>query len=146
MNALPPVIDRRRRGAFVRLVVNGLLQAAAIIGAMVLVRHAFNVMLNPAFDDPEVHLFDMRQVWQVALFALGLLACTGGAAVLRMLERIDAERLGQSYVHRIRLRLYDNMAKFAPRALARQSRVEDEVVDAEVVRRRRDAESRTLVG
>jgi ABC-type multidrug transport system fused ATPase/permease subunit len=121
VNALPPVLDRRRRGPFARLVLNGLLQAAAIIGAMLLVRHAFNVMLNPAFDDPEVHLFDMREVWQVALFALGLLVCTGAAALLRMAERVDAERLGQSYVHRIRLRLYDSMARFAPRALSRQS-------------------------
>jgi ABC-type multidrug transport system fused ATPase/permease subunit len=121
VSVLPPVLDRRRRPAFVRLVLNGLFQAGAIIGAMILVRHAFNVMLNPAFDDPEVHLFDMREVWQVALFALGLLACTGAAALLRMAERIDAERLGQSYVHRIRLLLFDSMAKFAPRALASQS-------------------------
>jgi hypothetical protein len=53
MSALPPVLDRRRRPAFARLVVNGLFQAGAIIGAMILVRHAFDVMLNPAFDDPE---------------------------------------------------------------------------------------------
>ena len=65
MSVLPPVLDRRRRPAFVRLVLNGLFQAGAIIGAMILVRHAFNVMLNPAFDDPEVHLFDMREVWQL---------------------------------------------------------------------------------
>ena len=121
MSALPPVLDRRRRPAFARLVVNGLFQAGAIIGAMILVRHAFDVMLNPAFDDPEVHMFDMREVWQVALFALGLLACTGVAALLRMVERVDAERLGQGYVHRIRLMLYDSMAKFAPRALASHS-------------------------
>ncbi len=121
MSGLPPVLDRRRSLAFARLVANGLLQAGAIIGAMILVRHAFDVLLNPAFDDPEVHLFDMREVGQVVLFAAGLLACTGLAALLRMVERIDAERLGQDYVHRIRLLLYDSMGKFAPRALAAQS-------------------------
>ena len=121
MTTLPSVFGRRRRWVFVRLVGNGLLQAAAVIATMALVRHAFDVLLNPTFDDPEVHLFETGEVTQVALLAVGLLACAGLAAALRMLERIDAERLGQHYVHRVRLRLYDSMARFAPRALARHA-------------------------
>jgi len=118
MTGLPPIFGRRRQRVFARLVVNGLLQATAIVGAMLLVRHAFDVLLNPAFDDPEVHLFDMSEVGQIAFFAGGLLLCTGLAALLRLVERVDAERLGQDYVHKVRLLLYDSMGKFAPRALA----------------------------
>lgn len=121
MIRLPPIFAESRRGLLVRLVVNGALQAAMIIGSMLLVRHAFNVLLNPEFDDPEIHLFDMSEVWQIVLFAAGLLGCTGFAAWLRFLERIDAERLGQEYVHRVRLSVFDRMKRFAPRALSQRS-------------------------
>ena len=92
-----------------------------IVGSMLLVRHAFDVLLNPAFDDPEVNLFEMTDVGTIGLFAIGLLACTGVAAGLRLLEQVDAERLGQEYVHRVRMVLYDQMSKFAPRSFSRRS-------------------------
>jgi len=121
MKGLLPVFAGRRRALFLRLVANGSLQALAIVGSMLLVRHAFDVLLNPAFDDPEVHLYDMTDVGQIVLFAFGLLACTGLVALLRLIERIDAERLGQDYVHRVRMLLYDRMGQFAPRALSRRT-------------------------
>jgi ABC-type multidrug transport system fused ATPase/permease subunit len=92
-----------------------------IVGSMLLVRHAFDVLLNPAFDDPEVNLFEMTEVGTIGLFAVGLLACTGFAALLRLLEQVDAERLGQDYVHLVRMTLYDQMCKFAPRSVSRRS-------------------------
>lgn len=119
--SLPPIFAPHRRLLFIRLVINGILQALAIIGSMLLVRHAFNVLLNPAFDDPEVNLYEMTDVWQVCLFAGGLLTCTGAAAWLRWLERVDAERLGQDYVHRVRVLLFDRMRRFAPRAMSRRT-------------------------
>lgn len=121
MKTLPPIITGERRLIFIRLIINGILQAAMIVGSMLLVRHAFDVLLNPAFDDPEVNLFDMSEVGTIGLFAIGLLACTCFAALLRLLEHIDAERLGQGYVHRVRLTLYDQMSKFAPRSLGHRS-------------------------
>lgn len=121
MIQLPAIFAGTRRFLLIRLVINGILQAAMIIGSMLLVRYAFNVLLNPEFDDPEVHMFDMGEVWQVALFAIGLLSCTGFAAWLRFVERTDAERLGQEYVHRVRLSIFDRMSSFAPRELARRS-------------------------
>lgn len=121
MTPLPPIIDGQRRWAFVRLVGNGILQSVMIVGSMLLVRHAFDVLLNPAFDDPEVHLFELTDVSHIWWLAVGLLGCTGFAAWLRLLEQVDAEKLGQEYVHRIRLLLYDHMGKCAPRVIGRRS-------------------------
>jgi len=118
---LPPIFARHRRLLFARLVINGVLQALSIIGSMLLVKHAFDVLLNPAYDDPEVHLYELSDVWEIVWFASGLLACTGFAAWLRWLERVDAERLGQDYIHRVRLMLFDRMRRFAPRAMNRRT-------------------------
>jgi len=115
------IFKGNRRWILLRLVLNGILQSASIVGSMLLVRHAFDVLLNPAFDDPEVHLFEVSGVVDIAWFAAALLACTGTAAWLRLVARVDAEKLGQGYVHRLRLKLYDRMSRFAPRALSRRS-------------------------
>ncbi len=121
MSQLPAIFSANRRMLFLRLIANGTLQAVTIIGSMFLVRHAFNVLLNPEFDDPEVHMYDLSQVWEILLFALGLMGCTGLAAWLRFKERIDAERLGQAYIHQVRLSVFDIMSRFSPRALSNRS-------------------------
>ncbi|MCF6267965.1 MAG: ABC transporter ATP-binding protein/permease [Desulfuromusa sp.] len=121
MSQLPTIFAGTRRWLLLRLIINGTLQATMVIGSMLLVRHAFNVLLNPEFSDPEVHLFDLGEVWQIGLFAAGLLGCTAFAAWLRFIERIDAERLGQEYIHRVRLTIFDRMSLFAPRALSNRS-------------------------
>ena len=118
---LPAILADNRRWLMLRLIANGTLQAVTVIGSMLLVRYAFNILLNPEFDDSEVHMFDLGEVWQVALFSVGLLGSTGLAAWLRYVERIDAERLGQEYIHRVRLSIFDRMSHFAPRALGRRS-------------------------
>lgn len=121
MKTLPPILTGGRRIIFVRLIANGMLQAAMIAGSMLLVRHAFDVLLNPAFDDPEVNLFDMTEVGTIGFFAVGLLACTLTAALLRLMEQVDAERLGQDYVHRVRMSLFTQMNKLSPRSMNRRS-------------------------
>ena len=121
MNQLPIVYSKARRGLFLRLVANGVLQAVAIIGSMLLVRHAFNILLNSEFDDPEVHMSDLSQVWEIVIFALGLMGFTGLAAWLRFKERVDAESLGQAYIHQVRLAVFDRMNHFSPRALSDRS-------------------------
>ncbi len=121
MKELPAIFDGKRRRLMLRLIINSLLQAGSIVISMLLVRHAFDVLLNPAFDDPDVHMFDVTEVWQIFAFAGGLLTVTGFAAWLRMMERIDAERLGQDYVHQLRIYIFRQMSRFAPRALSRRS-------------------------
>ena len=121
MIQLPRIFAGTRRWLLLRLIINGFLQAAMIICSMLLVRHAFNVLFNPEFSDAEVHLFDLGEVWQIGLFAVGLLGSTGLAAWLRFIERVDAERLGQEYIYRVRLAIFDRMSFFAPRALSKRS-------------------------
>lgn len=121
MISLPAIFAGNRRWLLARLIGNGILQAMMIIISMLLVRFAFNVLLNPEFDDPEIHMFEATEVWQIAFFAVGLLGCTGFAAWLKYIERIDAERLGQEYVHRVRLSIFDRMKRFAPRSLGRRA-------------------------
>jgi ABC-type multidrug transport system fused ATPase/permease subunit len=118
MALLPEIFSGNRRILFSRLVVNGVLQSVAIVVSMFLIRHAFDDLLNPEFDDPEIHLGYFSDVWEIAWFSLGLLASTGCAGLLRYIERIDAEKLGQAYVHAVRLTVFDRMSRFAPRALS----------------------------
>lgn len=92
-----------------------------IVGTMLLVRHAFDVLLNPAFDDPEVNLFELTDVSHIWWLAVGLLGFTGFAAWLRYFEQVDAERLGQQYSHRVRMQLFDRMGKFSPRTLSQRT-------------------------
>jgi ABC-type multidrug transport system fused ATPase/permease subunit len=121
MIKLPTIFAGTRRRLFIRLIFNGFTQAAMIICSMLLVRYAFNVLFDPEFGDAEVHLFDLDDVWLIVLFAVGLLGSTGLAAWLRFIERVDAERLGQEYIYRIRLTVFDRMTLFAPRALSNRS-------------------------
>ena len=121
MIQLPTIFAGNRRWLFFRLIINGFTQAAMIICSMLLVRYAFNVLFDPEFGDAEVHLFALDDVWLIGLFAVGLLGSTGLAAWLRFIERIDAERLGQEYIYRVRLAIFDRMRFFAPRSLSSRS-------------------------
>lgn len=91
---LPPVLRGRRRGWLVQLVLLGLLQAGlAALSAWALVR----------LQDAPV---GMSPVLVRAVVVLVLAALAAGAA--RVQERVAAERLGQDYVHEIRLRLLED--------------------------------------
>ena len=110
--SLSPVLRGRRRTLFVRLVLNGIGQAAAGVATVFLVRLAFDHLFTDPDPFPSGRLF-----WLVG----GLATATASIALLRVLERLDAERLGQEYVARVRLRLFDRAAKLPPRALQQHS-------------------------
>lgn len=76
--------------------------------------------IERAFDD----LMGPNGAQPPALAAYGgvLLAATALAGWLRARERVDAERLGQRYVHELRTALYDRLSGLSPRALGRRSR------------------------
>lgn len=58
-----------------------------------------------------------------ALVLIGGMLCAGAAlAWLRMMERVQAERLGQDYASQLRLALYDSMAGQSPRRMQARSR------------------------
>ena len=105
---LPPLLRRRRLVLFVMLVLNGLGQAAAGIAIIFLIRIIIDRLITNS-DSP----LDSQMYW----LAGGLGAATFAIGVLRMRERIDAERLGQEYVALVRLRLFDRLAIMPTQAL-----------------------------
>lgn len=110
---LPAIYNKSRSKIFVRLAMNGLAQAAMTVVTMGLVRRAFDGLIS----SPEGIRADI--ILQVGL-GLGLVAlCIGW---LRMMERVDAEKLGQSYIHQIRMRLFRHMIRLDSRALQSRSR------------------------
>jgi ABC-type multidrug transport system fused ATPase/permease subunit len=119
MKALPPILDRGGRLILSRLVLNGVLQAAMVVGTMFLVRHAFDSLLIPG-NRSAGPSSGQTGLLEVIAFAAALFLCTGLAALLRTIELVDAERLGQRYVHRVRMVLFNQMSKFPPRAIGKR--------------------------
>lgn len=112
MRKIPRAVSSRRIWLLVRLVINGFAQAAATIAKAVLVEQAFNSLItthHPAFKTLALEI------------GLGLIAAAIAIALLRMAERTDAERIGQSYAYEVRMTLYNQLATLAPRALQSRS-------------------------
>lgn len=110
--SLPKILSKQRTGLLVRLITNGVLQAGAAIATTWLIKVTFDVALTPPIETRE----------PLALFAAGLIMAAAATAWLRMAERIQAERLGQNYVHELRLTLFQHLTELAPRTLQRRSR------------------------
>ncbi|MFZ5637461.1 MAG: ABC transporter transmembrane domain-containing protein [Pseudomonadota bacterium] len=102
MDGFPALFAGRRRTLLLRLIANGVGQGA--------VAGAFALGLRDVLDgDAGLSLPVVVALW-------GSVLATG---TLRWLERVDAERLGQSYIDRIRLRLFDHLGRVAPERLRR---------------------------
>ncbi|MGB1257837.1 MAG: ABC transporter ATP-binding protein [Thiolinea sp.] len=94
---LPKVISGKRRWWFSYLLANGITQAVLAVGMALLVQHSFDTLIHPTGAvDHQAMLF----------MAAGLLAIVFANAGLRWRGHVDAEQLGQSYVHAVRLRLF----------------------------------------
>ena len=110
---LPSIIKGRRLKIFFRLVGNGFAQALTMIITVLLVRLAFDRLITT----PDVSQFHIA-----IRVGLGLMASAVCIGWLRMIERVDAERMGQSYIHQVRMMLFEHLSALAPRALQRRSR------------------------
>ncbi len=110
---LRSVIKGRRLRLFVQLVANGMGQATITIGIALLIRFAFDRIIAPTSSNSSHMMF---------LFGGGFVAAAIGTAWLQKKERIDSEQMGQSYIHRIRMKLFDHLTELAPRALQKRSR------------------------
>jgi len=99
---LPPLFDGGRQTRFLYLVINGVLQAGVMVASAVLVRMGFDrfLMATGALDPLPFGLF-------IAAL-LGLIAAGAG---LRWRSHLDAENLGQSYVHAVRMRLFRHLMR-----------------------------------
>lgn len=96
---LPSLLEGDRGGLMLRLVVNGICQAATAAALAFVVEGALRTANGPA---PRVE----------TLVSLGLLAAGGLMIVLlRALQRRDAEAMGLSFVHDIRLRVFAHVCK-----------------------------------
>jgi ABC-type multidrug transport system fused ATPase/permease subunit len=103
---LPPLFRGRRRGLFLLLLGNGLLQGLLAVASALVVMQLFD-RLGLGGPPP----------W--ALFA-ALAGAVALAALLRRAERVHAEGLGQHYVRSVRDRLYGRLLRSNPRDLKRR--------------------------
>ncbi|MDM9584447.1 ABC transporter ATP-binding protein [Nostoc sp. GT001] len=113
MMQIPRAISGNRRWFLTRLVINGFCQAAATVANALLVEMAFDELIttvNPGLNN--------KLLWQIGL---GLAAAAIVTALLRVLERADAERIGQDYAYEMRMILYERLMSLAPRALQNRS-------------------------
>lgn len=113
MAELPSLLGEQRTGLMVRLVFNGVMQAGATVGSALLIKQTFD-----RFFDPSITMPDTTLAWT----GLGFLLLALASASMRLLERVDAERLGQEYVHRLRVILYEHLSALSPRNLQQYSR------------------------
>lgn len=113
MKTRPAILKGRRVGLLARLVANGISQAAVMVGTAWLVKSVFDRFMGSAGPGTDMEL---------GLYAAGFAAAALLLALLRMLERVDAERLGQEYTHDVRVGLFRHMGSMSPRLLQRRSR------------------------
>jgi ATP-binding cassette subfamily B protein len=103
--SLPRVLVGKRRTLMVRLLLNGFAQAAMAFAIAWLARDALAALRGAAGASPGAHGLRVAGLVLVALALFGL----------RALERVDAEWLGQEYVTKVRLRLFERIAALPAR-------------------------------
>jgi ABC-type multidrug transport system fused ATPase/permease subunit len=109
---MPSLISRSRLSLLLWLISYGLIQAGATVANAVLIEIAFDHVLTAT--DP---LSRQAVLW----IGLGLMALASLLALIQVVERRDAERLGQGYARDIRLALFHHLMLLSPRHLQRQS-------------------------
>jgi len=110
---LPALLAGSRRSLLAQLVGIGFAQASVAVTGVLLVRHTFDLFLRGHHQTPEAELVPLG----AGLVALALLD-----GWFRMLERVQAEKLGQEYVLAVRGTLFEHLLGVTPRTLRSQSR------------------------
>lgn len=113
MTQVPKILRGARLPIFCRLVVNGFAQAGLMVVTAILVKQIFDEFMQP--DSPLTSM-------QLLGFTVGFAAAALALAGLRLFERVDAERMGQNYIHEVRIGLFAHMSRLPPRDLQRRSR------------------------
>ncbi len=106
------VLNPQRRRLLAALIANGLLQAGALIASAWFIKAIF---------DEFMHANSLANN-TLGGYALGLFCCAAAIALLRLREHIDAEKMGQSYTHDIRNKLFLHMSQLSCRTLQQRSR------------------------
>ncbi len=110
---LPAVLSGRRRRRFGYLVANGISQAGVAVATALLVKNGFDRLIAPQAPLP---------LREAVLFAAGLSLAIAFGAWLRWRGHLDAEHLGQGYVHALRLRLFRHLARIGAEGARQMSR------------------------
>ena len=109
---IPSVAGGVRRRLLWQLAANAVGQSGVLFLNAMLIRFAFD------------HLLGGSPGWRSPVFQVGL-TMTAAALLLGWLqrsERIIAEKLGQSYVHSLRMRLFRHVTRMDPRLLQKKRR------------------------
>lgn len=108
----PVVLRGLRRRLFGQLIANAATQAGVLFLNAMLIRFAFDDLLGG-----DIHRHDL-----VLWVALGMVLGAALTGWLQRSERIIAEKLGQSYVHSLRMRLFRHITRMKPRLLQKKRR------------------------
>ena len=113
MRRIPSIFNKASTPIFIRLACNGFAQAFATIGTVLIIRMGFDkLIVNDGVAD---NIMILKIGAGLFLFAIML-----GWLLTR--ERIDAEKIGQNYIHRIRMMLFRHMSRLGLRTLQQRSR------------------------
>jgi ABC-type multidrug transport system fused ATPase/permease subunit len=111
--ALPRVLSGQRRTLFGFLVANGICQAGVAVISALLVKNGFDSLVTS-----EAPLTLHKALY----FGGGLMAAILFGALLRWRGHLDAERLGQAYVHAVRVTLFRHVARIGADGARQMSR------------------------
>ncbi|MDX2455424.1 ABC transporter ATP-binding protein [Desulfosarcina sp.] len=107
---LPTLLGGVRRSLFFRLTLNAATQSAFLLITAIIVRFAFDHFL----DHPSIQ-------WKVMLLVgSAMVASAMVSGWLQRSERIIAEELGQSYVHKLRRQLFQHVTRIDPQQLQKR--------------------------
>lgn len=109
---LPVITQGSRRHCLTWLLLNGLGQAGMVIAMALLMRTAFDQLI-----EADTTAGTVTTLSYLAGFSLIVIVNAG----LRWRERFDAERLGQDYVFELRQQLFAHLSSLSPRALQKRS-------------------------
>jgi ABC-type multidrug transport system fused ATPase/permease subunit len=109
---IPSAVSGQRTWLLGRLMLNGFAQALATVAHAQLVKLAFDKLIRHS---------DLASKTMMMWIGIGLGATASVMALLRVLERTDAECIGQNYATEVRITLYERLSSLAPRALQLRS-------------------------
>jgi len=107
MTRLPPIITPARLPALSLVVAAGILQAACVVAMALVVRDLLQIWSSTATVAEPAAQGPLSRGLPYLLLMVATAICGAGS---RWLERVAAERLGQSYAHDVRLHLFDALA------------------------------------
>ncbi len=111
--SLPTVLSGKRRLRFTCLVANGVCQAATAVAMALLVQRGFDTLVTAR---------EPLSLASAAGFGGGLAASILMTAWLRWRSQLDAEHLGQSYVHSVRMTLFQHLVAIGAEGARQMSR------------------------